>query len=155
MLHKLPYIWSTKTHLTFFEKNPVDIFWRFCHNVQAWVGPEARDFSRQVEEEGEEKEIASFYTYFVYELYCNTSEWGHGKKLELRVVLYYYIPTPPRGFLLVAYVEKFHSFLIYILMSPRVAVSRQGGSKPANQILLQDNYIHKYYDDNNVYVDKK
>ena len=76
------------------------------------------------------------------------------KKLELRVVLYYYIPTPPRGFLLVAYVEKFHSFLIYILMSPRVAVSRQGGSKPANQILLQDNYIHKYYDDNNVYVDR-
>ena len=124
--------------------------------MQAWVGPEARDFSRQVEEEegGEEKEIASFYTYFVYELYCNTSEWGHGKKLELRVVLYYYIPTPPRGFLLVAYVEKFHSFLIYILMSPRVAVSRQGGSKPANQILLQDNYIHKYYDDNNVYVDR-
>ena len=39
-------------------------------------------------------------------------------------------------------------------MSPRVAVSRQGGSKPANQILLQDNYIHKYYDDNNVYVDR-
>ena len=54
-----------------------------------------------------EKEIASFYTYFVYELYCNTSEWGHGKKLELR---------PRRGFLLVV-VEKFHSFLIYILMS--------------------------------------
>ena len=71
------------------------------------------------------------------------SEWGHGKKLELR---------PRRGFLLA---EKFHSFLIYILMSQSSAVSRQGGSKPANQILLQDNYIHKYYDDNNVYVDKK
>ena len=114
--------------------------------MPAWVGPEARDFSRQVEEEegGEEKEIASFYTYFVYELYCNTSEWGHGKKTRvesstLLPILY----TAAGIFTRRVCVEKFHSFLIYILMSLRVAVSRQGGSNPANQILLQDNYIHK------------
>ena len=84
-----------KTYLPFFEKNPVDIFWKILPQCAGLSRPRSKGtfHGKQIEEERDC--IILYSTYFVYELYCNTSEWGHGKKtrVESSTILLYTYPA--------------------------------------------------------------